>query len=52
MPGNAGAQVSQFGEMKHNADKNFAPWTGFAVFLLEVAVLLVIGAILFERRDA
>ncbi|NUR63001.1 MAG: ABC transporter permease subunit [Catenulispora sp.] len=52
MPGNAGAQVSQFGEMKRNADKNFAPWTGFTVFMLEVVVLLVIGAILFERRDA
>ena len=52
MPGNAGAQVTQFGEMKHNADKNFAPWTGFTVFILEVLVLLIIGAILFERRDA
>jgi ABC-2 type transport system permease protein len=52
MPGNAGSVVTQFGERNHNADKSFAPWTGFAVFLLEVAVLLVIGAILFERRDA
>ncbi|NUP48345.1 MAG: ABC transporter permease subunit [Catenulispora sp.] len=52
MPGNAGGQITQFGERNHNADKNFAPWTGFTVFILEVLVLLIIGAILFERRDA
>ncbi|GAA2042065.1 ABC transporter permease subunit [Catenulispora yoronensis] len=52
MPGNAGSVITQFGESTRNADKSFAPWTGFAVFLLEVLVLLVIGAIMFERRDA
>ncbi|GAA1952881.1 ABC transporter permease subunit [Catenulispora subtropica] len=52
MPGNAGSQITQFGERSHNANKSFAPWTGFTVFILEVLVLLIIGAILFERRDA
>lgn len=52
MPGNAGSQVTTFGDTSRNPDKAFAPWTGFAVFLIEVAVLLIVGAILFERRDA
>ncbi|MBS2537326.1 ABC transporter permease subunit [Catenulispora sp. NF23] len=52
MPGNAGGQVTSFGETGRNPDKAFAPWTGFTVFLIEVVVLLIVGAILFERRDA
>ena len=30
----------------------FAPWTQFAVFAVYTAVLLVVGAVLFRRRDA
>lgn len=52
MPGNAGGGITQFGETAKNADKLFAPWTGFAVFVLEVLALLIVGAILFEKRDA
>lgn len=33
-------------------EKLFAPWTGFTVFVLEVLVLLIVGAILVEKRDA
>ena len=28
------------------------PWTGFAVFAGEVAVLLVVAHLVFRRRDA
>jgi ABC-2 type transport system permease protein len=52
MPGNAGGQVTAFGETNRHADKAFAPWTGFTVFMIEVVVLLIVGAILFEKRDA
>jgi ABC-type transport system involved in multi-copper enzyme maturation permease subunit len=31
---------------------SFAPWTGFTVFLVYVAVLLAIALVLFRRRDA
>jgi len=52
MPGNAGGQVSHFGAYEATADRTFAPWTGFAVFMIEVGVLLIVGAVLFEKRDA
>jgi ABC-2 type transport system permease protein len=52
MPGNAGGQVTSFGETNRHPDKAFAPWTGFTVFAIEVVVLLIIGALLFEKRDA
>ncbi|MBW8806963.1 MAG: ABC transporter permease [Catenulisporales bacterium] len=52
MPGNAGGGITQFGETAKNAEKVFAPWTGFTVFVLEVLMLLIVGAILFEKRDA
>lgn len=52
MPGNAGSQVTAFGESNRHPDKAFAPWTGFTVFVIEVVVLLVVGALLFEKRDA
>ena len=52
MPGNAASAVTRFGVQTRNPDKTFAPWTGFTVFLIEVAVLLIVGAILFEKRDA
>ncbi|WNV76815.1 ABC transporter permease subunit [Geodermatophilus sp. DSM 44513] len=49
MPGNAGgrvAAVESFGPLLLD------PWTGFAVFLAEVAVVLAVGALVFTRRDA
>jgi len=54
MPANAGAQITQFGESAHNSQssKVFSPWAGFGVFCLEIAVLLIAGALLFEKRDA
>jgi ABC-2 type transport system permease protein len=52
MPGNAARAITQFGVQTRNPDRTFAPWTGFSVFMLEVAVLLIVGAILFERKDA
>lgn len=51
MPGNAGSQIVTFGASSRDS-RALAPWTGFWVFLVEVAVLLVVGAVLFERRDA
>lgn len=53
MPANAGAQITQFGETRSDqSHKLFSPWVGFAVFCLEIAVLLVAGGLLFEKRDA
>jgi len=49
MPGNAGsgvAAVESFNPLLLD------PWTGFAVFLAEVAVVLALGAVAFTRRDA
>lgn len=51
MPGNAGSQIVTFGADSRDS-RALAPWAGFWVFVLEVAVLLVVGAVLFERRDA
>jgi ABC-2 type transport system permease protein len=52
MPGNAASAITRFGVQTRNPDKTFAPWTGFTVFMIEVAVLLILGAVLFERKDA
>jgi ABC-2 type transport system permease protein len=49
MPGNAGPGIVvpvSFG------DNMLAPWTGFAVFVGEIAVLSLAGFALFRRRDA
>lgn len=49
MPGNAGpsaAIVTSFDPRLYDG------WTGTGVFAIEVAVLLGIGAVLFQRRDA
>ncbi|MYW04905.1 ABC transporter permease subunit [Streptomyces sp. SID3343] len=48
MPANAGSQVMAV----NAADKMFQPWTGFAVFVAETLVLLILGAVLLEKRDA
>jgi ABC-2 type transport system permease protein len=48
MPANAGQQVMSVTA----GDNMFQPWTGFAVFLAETLVLLILGAIVLNRRDA
>jgi ABC-2 type transport system permease protein len=49
MPGNAGSPVAV--PVPFNPEA-LAPWTGFAAFGAEVLVLLVIGWVVFQRRDA
>jgi ABC-2 type transport system permease protein len=49
MPGNAGAEVA----IPVSFNKGLlTPWTGFAVFAGEVAVLLAVSLVVFRRRDA
>jgi ABC-type transport system involved in multi-copper enzyme maturation permease subunit len=48
MPPNAGSAIMS----THHQDNALAPWTGFGVFCLYVAVLLAIAYVLFESRDA
>jgi ABC-2 type transport system permease protein len=49
LPGNAGSPVAT--PVSFNPDL-LGPWTGFAVFAAEVAVLLAVAAVTFQRRDA
>jgi ABC-2 type transport system permease protein len=49
MPGNAGAAVTT--PVSFNPEL-LGPWTGFAVFATEVALLLGIAWVTFRRRDA
>jgi ABC-2 type transport system permease protein len=49
MPGNSGAAVAT--PVAFNPDL-LSPWTGFAVFAAEVAVLMAVGLVVFRRRDA
>ena len=49
MPGNAGAGIATPVSFNPNL---FDPWTGFAVFLAETAVLLLVALTLLRRRDA
>jgi ABC-2 type transport system permease protein len=49
MPGNAGSGVAM--AVSFNP-KLLSPWTGFAVFAGEVAVLLLVALLVFRRRDA
>lgn len=49
MPGNAGPGIVvpvSFG------DDMFSPWTGFAVFVGEIALVSLVGLALFRKRDA
>ncbi|MGY1607967.1 MULTISPECIES: ABC transporter permease [unclassified Geodermatophilus] len=49
MPGNAGSRIATpetFNPLL------LEPWAGFAVFAVEVAVVLAVGALVFTRRDA
>lgn len=49
MPGNAGPGIVV--PVSFGPDM-LDPWTGFAVFLVEVAVLMVAGLLVFKQRDA
>ncbi|NUU25249.1 MAG: ABC transporter permease subunit [Streptomycetaceae bacterium] len=49
MPGNAGGQITA--ARQYDSDV-FGPWAGFAVFCIEVAVLMVCGWYRFARKDA
>ena len=48
LPANIGNSISAVSPGPHQ----FAPWTGFGVLCVYAAVTLVIGGILFVRRDA
>ncbi|MGY1728971.1 ABC transporter permease subunit [Geodermatophilus sp. SYSU D01062] len=49
MPGNAGSRIA----MPESFNPLLLePWTGFAVFAAEVAVVLAVAAVAFTRRDA
>ncbi|WP_083962562.1 ABC transporter permease subunit [Hoyosella altamirensis] len=49
MPGNAGSAIAM--PVNFNPDA-LGPWTGFGVFAAEVAIVLIIGWIAVQRRDA
>jgi ABC-2 type transport system permease protein len=49
MPGNAGSSITAPVSFNPNV---LEPWTGFAVFAAEVAVVLLVGWFTFRRRDA
>jgi ABC-2 type transport system permease protein len=49
MPGNAGSSIAT--PVPFNPTL-LEPWTGFGVFLAEVAALLVVGYLVLDRRDA
>jgi ABC-2 type transport system permease protein len=50
LPGNAGSQVLMV--TNRNGDPHLGPWSGFAVFVIEIAVLFIAAAVLFRERDA
>jgi ABC-2 type transport system permease protein len=49
LPGNAGSPIAV--PVSFNPEL-MSPWTGFAVFATEVLVVFVVGALVFQRRDA
>ncbi|TFV52665.1 ABC transporter permease subunit [Blastococcus sp. TF02A_35] len=49
MPGNAGASVATPVSFNPNL---LEPWAGFGVFCAEVAAVLLVGYLVFRRRDA
>jgi ABC-2 type transport system permease protein len=49
LPGNAGGPLAM--PVPFNPEL-LSPWTGFAVFTAEVAALLLVGWLVFRRRDA
>jgi ABC-2 type transport system permease protein len=48
LPSNAGSAIGAV----NPADDTLAPWTGFGVFALYTAILLVIAHVLIQKRDA
>jgi len=50
LPGNAGGSIAQV--VPFNGGASLAPWTGFAVFAAETAVVLGVAYVAFRRRDA
>ena len=49
LPGNAGSAVAT--PVSFNPDA-LGPWPGFAVFAVEIAVLMAVATVAFRRRDA
>jgi ABC-2 type transport system permease protein len=49
MPGNAGSGIAMAASFNPQL---LAPWTGFAVFAGEVAILMTVALVVFRRRDA
>jgi ABC-2 type transport system permease protein len=49
MPGNAGSRIAMPASFNPVL---LEPWTGFAVFAAEVAAVLLVGWLAFQRRDA
>jgi ABC-2 type transport system permease protein len=49
LPGNAGAGIATPVSFHQEL---LSPWTGFAVFCAEVGVILLVGFLVFRRRDA
>ncbi|WP_433325087.1 ABC transporter permease subunit [Spirillospora sp. CA-294931] len=48
LPSNAGGAIMS----AHKAENSLDPWTGFGVFALYTAVVLVAAVVLFNKRDA
>ena len=48
----SGAGMAIMGTITTHDNSSFGPWTGFLLFLVYVAVLLMLGATLFDKRDA
>jgi len=49
MPGNAGSGIAMAASFNPQL---LSPWTGFAVFAGEVALLMTVALVVFRRRDA
>jgi ABC-2 type transport system permease protein len=52
VPAIAGGQIWTTVAVPRGANPMFAPWTGFAVFCGYAAVAVIVGAVLFRKRDA
>jgi ABC-type transport system involved in multi-copper enzyme maturation permease subunit len=52
IPFNAGGSVWAAKPTGRGDIQMFAPWTGFGVFIAYAAVAIILGAVLFQKRDA
>ncbi len=52
VPFNAGGSVWAAKPTGRGDIQMFAPWTGFGVFLAYAVVAIIVGAVLFKKRDA